>query len=210
MSLWQQAIKRVLDIVLSLLGLLLLWPLMLVLVVWIRLDSPGAAIFRQQRAGRGMRAFTMYKFRSMRSDVDPYGISPGDGHDARLTRLGRFLRESSLDELPQLWSVLKGDMSMVGPRPLYMSQAKEFDDRQRRRLEVRPGLTGLAQVVGRGDLPHAEKLELDVRYVEKASLLLDMKIMLRTLLQVISRKKVYQGWTGDGISRPGEVEQDER
>jgi lipopolysaccharide/colanic/teichoic acid biosynthesis glycosyltransferase len=202
--------KRLLDLLLSATSLLLLWPLMLLLILLVRLDSVGPAIFRQQRAGRDMKPFTLYKLRTMRTDVDPYGISPTDGHDPRLTRLGRFLRESSLDELPQLWNVLKGDMSLVGPRPLYTAQAEQFNSRQRRRLEVRPGLTGLAQTTGRGDLPHAEKLELDVQYVENASLLLDIRIMMRTLLHVIRRKKVYQGWAGDGISQPENAEQDER
>lgn len=203
------AVKRLFDMLLAALALLLLWPALLLLAILIRLDSPGPAIFRQKRAGRSMREFTLYKFRSMRIDADPYGISPQDGRDERLTRLGRFLRESSLDELPQLWNVLKGDMSIVGPRPLYMSQAEAFNERQRRRLEVRPGLTGLAQIAGRGDLPHDEKLELDVQYVENAGLRLDMKIMLLTLRQVVGRKKVYQGWAGDGIAEPGEAEQDE-
>jgi len=129
----------------------------------------------------------------MRVDADPFGVSPDGADDPRLTPVGRRLREASLDELPQLWNVLRGDMSLVGPRPLYMSQAREFDARQRRRLEVRPGLTGLAQVQGRGELPHAEKLEIDVQYVEKMSLGLDLRVLWRTVFGR-GRGDVYQKW----------------
>jgi lipopolysaccharide/colanic/teichoic acid biosynthesis glycosyltransferase len=141
-----------------------------------------------------MRPFTVYKFRTMRADADPFAESPRDGADPRLTRLGRWLRETSLDELPQLWNVLKGDMSLVGPRPLYLSQAQAFTERQRRRLEVRPGITGLAQVAGRGELPHADKLEIDVQYVERAGLWLDLKILWWTAAGLVRRKQVYQRW----------------
>ena len=136
-----------------------------------------------------------YKFRTMRTDADPYGASPAAGDDPRLTSIGRWLRETSLDELPQLWNVLRGDMSLVGPRPLYMSQAAEFTPRQRRRLDVKPGLTGLAQTSGRGELPHAEKLELDVQYVENATLWLDLRILCRTVAGVFGRRHVYQKWS---------------
>ena len=105
------------------------------------------------------------------------------------------MREMTLDELPQLWNVLKGDMSIVGPRPLYMSQARQFNERQRRRLEVRPGLTGLAQVLGRGEIPHEEKLELDVQYVERWGLWLDLKIILLSVRLLLPNERVYQKWT---------------
>ena len=188
-------IKRMLDIVLSAVALLLALLPMLVIALLVRLTSKGPAVFRQKRAGKDMVPFMLYKFRTMRTDVDPFGVSPEGGGDPRLTGLGRLLRESSLDELPQLWNVLKGDMSLVGPRPLYMSQAREFNDRQRRRLEVKPGLTGLAQVAGRGNIPHEEKLELDVQYVENAGLWLDLKLIFRTVLHVFRRKQVYQKWS---------------
>lgn len=188
-----RATKRVLDVALSGLALLVGWPALAVIAVLIRRDSPGPAIFRQERAGRGMKPFTMLKFRTMRTDADPFGVSPDGADDPRLTPVGRRLRETSLDELPQLWNVLRGDMSLVGPRPLYMSQAREFDARQRRRLEVRPGLTGLAQVQGRGELPHAEKLEIDVQYVEKMSLGLDLRVLWRTVFGR-GRGDVYQKW----------------
>jgi lipopolysaccharide/colanic/teichoic acid biosynthesis glycosyltransferase len=184
-------VKRVLDILLSLIALLFLALPMLLIALFIRLGSRGGAIFRQRRVGRGGRPFTMYKFRTMRSGGDPYAPSPHGGDDPRLTRLGRFLRRWSLDELPQFFNILKGDMSLVGPRPLYERQAAEWNDRQRRRLEVRPGLTGLAQVRGRGDLTLEDKLELDVQYVENQSLWLDFVIIIRTL--------------GAGCCRPGQT-----
>jgi lipopolysaccharide/colanic/teichoic acid biosynthesis glycosyltransferase len=189
-----QAIKRLFDVLMAGVALVLLSPVFLVLAVLIRLGSPGPAIFRQERAGRDGRPFTMYKFRSMRSEADAFGPSPSSAADPRLTRLGRWLRETSLDELPQLWNILKGDMSLVGPRPLYMSQAEAFTPRQRRRLEVRPGIFGLAQVQGRGELPHEEKLELDVQYVERMSLAQDLRILWCGLRMSVRRQKVYQKW----------------
>ena len=194
MTLVGRVCKRMIDIVASAAGLVAVSPLVLVLVILVRRQSPGPAIFRQERAGRDMTPFTLYKFRTMRTDADPFGVSPTGGDDPRLTRIGRWLRETSLDELPQLWNVLRGDMSLVGPRPLYMSQAREFNDRQRRRLEVKPGLTGMAQVSGRGNLPHDETLELDVQYVENAGFRLDLKIIFRTVAMVFRRKQVYQRW----------------
>jgi undecaprenyl phosphate N,N'-diacetylbacillosamine 1-phosphate transferase len=178
-------IKRAMDIILSFLALAGLSPLLLIIILLIRLGSRGPAIFRQARAGRGGKPFMMYKFRTMRTDTDPYAPSPHGGDDPRVTRLGRLLRRLSLDELPQLWNVLKGDMSLVGPRPLYERQAADWNDRQRKRLLVRPGLTGLAQVSGRGQLTIEDKLELDVQYVEKQSFRLDAGIVLKTIAQVL-------------------------
>ena len=189
-----RAVKRAMDVAGAAALLAAGWPFMLVLTVLIRRDSPGPALFRQERAGRDMRPFTLHKFRTMRADAEAFGVSPKGPDDPRLTRLGRWLRETSLDELPQLWNILRGDMSLVGPRPLYLSQAREFTPRQRRRLEVRPGITGLAQVTGRGDLPHEEKLEIDVQYVERASVWLDLRILGRTVARAFGRKAVYQQW----------------
>ncbi len=188
-------IKRAMDIAVSAVALLVLAMAMALIALLVRLGSRGPAVFRQERAGKDMVPFTLYKFRTMRTDVDPFGVSPEGGSDPRLTRIGRLLRETSLDELPQLWNVLKGDMSLVGPRPLYMSQAQEFTDRQKRRLEVLPGMTGLAQVAGRGNIPHEEKLELDVQYVENAGLWLDLKLLFRTVLQVFRGRQIYQKWS---------------
>jgi lipopolysaccharide/colanic/teichoic acid biosynthesis glycosyltransferase len=190
-----QAVKRAMDVVLAGTALAAGWPFLAALAILIRIDSPGPVFFRQERAGRRMRPFMVYKFRTMRADAGPYDVSPMGREDARLTRLGRWLREMTLDELPQLWNVLKGDMSIVGPRPLYMSQARQFDERERRRLEVRPGLTGLAQVLGRGEIPHEEKLELDVQYVERWGLWLDLKIILGSVRLLVPGDRVYQKWT---------------
>jgi undecaprenyl phosphate N,N'-diacetylbacillosamine 1-phosphate transferase len=185
-------IKRILDIILSLAAIVVLLPVFIAIWAAIRLGSSGAAVFKQERAGKNGIPFTFYKFRTMRTDVDPFGPSPKSGEDARLTKIGKFLREYSLDELPQLVNVLKGDMSIVGPRPLYMAQMAEWDDRQKRRLLVKPGLTGLAQVSGRGELTREEKLEFDAQYVDKASLWLDLKIIFITIGQVFVRKSIYE------------------
>jgi len=184
--------KRLCDIFSLLFAITLLFPLFLVLFLAIRLSSKGSAVFKQERAGKEGKPFTFYKFRTMRTNVDPFGPSPKSGDDPRLTKIGKFLREYSLDELPQLFNVLKGDMSIVGPRPLYMEQVKEWNDRQKKRLLVKPGITGLAQISGRGELTREEKLELDVQYVESASLWLDLKILLITIAQVFRRKSIYE------------------
>ena len=184
--------RRLLDILLSLLALLILGVPMLLFALAVRLESRGPAIFRQRRAGWRGRPFTMLKFRTMRLDSDPYGESPQGADDARLTRTGRFLRRWSLDELPQLLNVLAGQMSLVGPRPLYERQAAQWDDRQRHRLDVRPGLTGLAQTSGRGELPIEDKIELDLYYVEHRSLWFDIKILLRTLGVLGRSSEIYE------------------
>lgn len=180
------------DICISLLATILLLPVFAVIIIAIRISSKGAAIFKQERAGKDGKPFTFYKFRTMRLDVDPFGSSPKSGDDPRLTKTGKFLREYSLDELPQLFNVLKGDMSIVGPRPLYVSQMAEWNERQAKRLLVKPGLTGLAQISGRGELTHEEKLEFDVKYVETASFRTDIKIILATVIQVFQRKSIYE------------------
>jgi lipopolysaccharide/colanic/teichoic acid biosynthesis glycosyltransferase len=185
-------IKRILDLLISLPAVIILLPVFAVIVIATRVSSKGAAIFIQERAGKDGKPFTFYKFRTMKLDVDPFGASPKSGDDPRLTRIGKFLREYSLDELPQLFNVLKGDMSIVGPRPLYVSQMAEWNERQKKRLLVKPGLTGLAQISGRGELTREEKLELDVKYVETASFYTDIKIILATVVQVFRRKSTYE------------------
>jgi lipopolysaccharide/colanic/teichoic acid biosynthesis glycosyltransferase len=180
--------KRVADILLSLVATVVLAAPMLLIAAAVRLESPGPAIFRQRRAGWRGRPFVMLKFRSMRSDAEPYGVSPHSGADRRLTRIGRLLRETSLDELPQLLNVLRGDMSLVGPRPLYERQAAEWNDQQRRRLDVRPGLTGYAQAYGRGDLPIEDKIEMDVHYVDHRTFWMDVRIVFRTAWNMIFRR----------------------
>ncbi len=185
--------KRLFDIVVALAAIVLLLPLFILLFILIKRDSPGPAIFCQRRAGLNGRPFTLYKFRTMRTDIDPYGPSPKDACDRRITGIGRRLREYSLDELPQLFNVLAGQMSIVGPRPLYVEQIAEWDDNQKRRLLVKPGLTGLAQISGRGQLTREAKLELDVKYVDSASFWLDITIIFKTIFGILTRRDIYEG-----------------
>jgi len=184
--------KRGLDIFTALAAMVILSPVLVAIGIIIRLSSKGPAIFKQERSGKNGLPFVFYKFRTMTLDVDPFGPSPKSGQDPRLTRVGKFLRECSLDELPQLFNVLKGNMSIVGPRPLYISQMHEWNERQKKRLLVKPGLTGLAQIQGRAVLTREEKLELDVKYVETASFLADIRIILATIVQIFNRKNIYE------------------
>jgi len=185
-------VKRISDLIISILAISLLFPLFLVIFLAVKLSGKGPAVFKQQRAGKNGTPFTFYKFRTMKKDADPFGASPKSANDPRLTKIGKFLREFSLDELPQLFNILKGDMSVVGPRPLYISQMAEWDQRQKKRLLVKPGLTGLAQISGRAELTREEKLELDVKYVETAGFCNDVKIILATIVQVFVRKNIYE------------------
>jgi lipopolysaccharide/colanic/teichoic acid biosynthesis glycosyltransferase len=194
----------------SLLVLLFLWPVFIVVIIAIRFGSKGPAIFKQERAGRDAGPFIFYKFRTMRTDADPFGASPKSGDDPRITKVGKFLREYSLDELPQLFNILKGNMSIVGPRPLYISQIQEWNDRQKKRLLVKPGLTGLAQISGRGALTREQKLEFDVEYVEKASFWLDIKIIFETAKQAIFRKDIYENQYSEAEITRGENETEDK
>jgi undecaprenyl phosphate N,N'-diacetylbacillosamine 1-phosphate transferase len=184
--------KNLFDFLLALIAVIILLPVFVLVIILIRISGRGAAIFKQTRAGKDGKPFTFYKFRTMKMEVDPFGPSPKSGQDPRLTKIGIFLRKSSLDELPQLFNVIKGDMSLVGPRPLYMAQMAEWNDEQKKRLLVKPGLTGLAQINGRGELTVEQKLAFDVEYVQKTSFLLDFKIVLITILQVFTGKSIYE------------------
>jgi len=188
----QNPLKRAFDVLIASFLLVVLSPLLAAIVIATKLTSTGPAIFKQERVGKNGKPFVFPKFRTMRLDVAPFGPSPKSGEDPRLTKLGRRLREYSLDELPQLVTIVRGDMSLVGPRPLYVSQVREWNERQKRRLSVKPGLTGLAQVSGRGRLTREEKLELDVKYVESASFALDAKILLATFVRVFRRTGIYE------------------
>ena len=192
-----EAVRRLVDVLAAVVMLVLLSPLMAWIAWRIRRDSPGPAVFRQTRAGREMKPFTLYKFRTMRTDADPYGSSPHEAGDPRLTRFGRWLRERSLDELPQFWNVFRGDMTLVGPRPLYVEQAREWNHRQSLRLRVKPGLTGLAQISGRGGLTIEQKLELDVQYVATRSLLNDASIIARTVFGLRQGDGIYESRYSD-------------
>lgn len=167
-------------------------PLLLVLMWMVKRDSRGPALFAQTRAGLGGKPFTLYKLRTMRTDVDPFGDSPNTAHDPRMTGLGRWLRETSLDELPQLLNVVRGEMSLVGPRPLYVQQMAEWTPRQRSRLQVQPGLTGFSQINGRASITIEEKLEWDVRYVAAFGLRTDFYVILRTVSVFWRPSGIYQ------------------
>ncbi len=178
------------DLGVALAGLALLWPVMLGVALAVRLKLGRGVLFRQVRPGLGGRPFTMYKFRTMREAAGPDGTPLPDCE--RLTPLGRFLRSTSLDELPELYNVLRGDMSLVGPRPLLMQYLERYTPQQARRMEVRPGITGWAQVRGRNALSWEERFALDVWYVDNRSLLLDLRILLMTVASVARREGVCQ------------------
>jgi sugar transferase EpsL len=185
-------LKRGIDVTVSLWLLIVLSPLLAAIAIAIKLESKGPAIFKQERAGKDGKPFILYKFRTMKADSAAFGPSPKSSNDNRLTKFGRILREYSLDELPQLLNILRGDMSLVGPRPLYLSQIAEWSEGQKQRLSVKPGVTGLAQISGRGELTREQKLELDVKYVETASFFVDAKIVLLTVGHVLKRKGIYE------------------
>lgn len=183
----QRAIKRGVDIAAATAGLVALSPVLGATALAVRLSMGSPILFRQQRPGLGGQPFDMLKFRTM-LPVDPARGLTDDA--SRLTRVGAFLRSTSLDELPELINVLRGDMSLVGPRPLLMQYLERYTPRQARRHEVRPGITGLAQVSGRNGLSWEERFELDVRYVDNWSLLADAKILLDTVLVVLKREGI--------------------
>jgi lipopolysaccharide/colanic/teichoic acid biosynthesis glycosyltransferase len=185
------AVKRLIDIFGAVLGLLLLWPLLLILAIAVRLDSKGPAFFTQQRLGRWGQPFTLIKLRTMVKDAEKKGAGLGiEKNDARITRVGAFLRKTSLDEVPQLWNVLRGDMSFVGPRPLPVSYLERWDERQRLRLVMPQGITGWSQVTMRNDGPWPDRLEKDVEYLENWSLIFDARIFLQTLGKVFKRSGI--------------------
>ncbi len=189
--------KRALDLVIAGAGAILTAPLVALLALAIRLESPGHPIYRQARVGKDGRLFEIYKLRTMvrGAEFTGAGLAIQAGDD-RITRLGNFLRRYSLDELPNLWNVLRGEMSIVGPRPTLEVQVLQYTEHQRRRLEVKPGITGWAQINGRASLPWAERIELDIWYVEHRSLRLDLKILARTWRLVVGGQGLYKGERG--------------
>lgn len=180
--------KRLLDLGVAATLLVLLAPLMLLVACLVRWNLGSPALFRQPRAGLGGRIFTLYKFRSMRDARDGQGRPLPD--DQRLTAFGRKLRSWSLDELPQLWNIVRGDMSLIGPRPLLVDYLPRYSPRQARRHEVRPGITGWAQVHGRNEVSWPKRFELDVWYVDHCSLATDLRILVQTVVCVLSRRGV--------------------
>ncbi len=193
----QLAVKRLFDIVCASIGLVVFSPVLLLISFAIKLDSRGPVFFIQERLGRNGVPFRIYKFRTMVVDAERIGdgLRVSGADDPRITRVGRILRLSSLDELPQLISVVKGDMSLVGPRPPVTYHPYcgycDYPDWAKRRFEVRPGITGLAQVTVRNSASWEERIRIDVEYVEKFSLLFDISILLRTLWRVATRKSIY-------------------
>ena len=185
-------LPRAVDLVLAAFGLVLVSPLLALAAIAIKLDSRGPAIYRQRRAGRDGEPFDLYKLRTMRLGADPVGVgTPVLEGDPRVTRVGHFLRRLSLDELPNLLNVLRGEMAMVGPRPTLPAQAELYSAHQRRRLEVKPGLTGWAQVNGRAGIPWPERIELDVWYVDNRSPALDLRILARTARLLLTGHGLY-------------------
>jgi lipopolysaccharide/colanic/teichoic acid biosynthesis glycosyltransferase len=191
------AVKRAVDLAIALPLVLLSAPVVALLALAIRLESPGDPIYRQTRVGKDGRLFEIYKLRTMvdGAEFTGAGLAIAAG-DARITRLGTWLRRYSLDELPNLWNVVRGDMSIVGPRPTLKGQVDQYTERQRGRLAVKPGITGWAQINGRASLPWPERIELDLWYVEHRSLAMDLRILSRTLGQVLRGHGIYKGATG--------------
>jgi lipopolysaccharide/colanic/teichoic acid biosynthesis glycosyltransferase len=177
----RQGLPRAADVAIAAVSLIVLSPLLLVAAIAIKLESRGPVLYRQRRVGRDGRIFELYKLRTMRQGADPVGVGTAvTAGDPRVTRVGRFLRRYSLDELPNLFNVLRGEMRIVGPRATLPAQVELYTPRQLRRLDLRPGVTGWAQIHGRAGIPWEERIELDVWYVEHRSLLLDLKILART------------------------------
>lgn len=181
---YRKVIKKLLDLILALILVILLSPLMIIIAIMIKIDSKGPVIFKQIRSGKNNKNFTLYKFRSMIYNNNLYDTSVED----QATKIGRILRKTSLDELPQLFNILKGEMSFIGPRPWILDYAKYFTKHQMRRLEVLPGITGLAQCSGRNNLGIIERIDIDVEYVENMSLFLDIYIVLKTIKSVLKKE----------------------
>lgn len=182
--------KRIIDISLSVIFILLFWWLYIIIVILVRRKLGSPVIFRQKRPGLNEEIFTMYKFRTMTDKKDENGNLLPDKD--RLTKFGKFLRSTSLDEIPELWNVLKGQMSLVGPRPLLVEYLSKYTTEEKKRHEVKPGITGFAQVNGRNNTTWEERFKNDIYYVENVSFLLDIKIIIKTFLKVIKKSDINQ------------------
>ncbi|MGD6778417.1 sugar transferase [Sutcliffiella horikoshii] len=192
-SIYRKLIKRPLDFTMALIAIIVLSPVLLVVALLVRTKLGSPVLFKQERPGLNEKIFTMYKFRTMTDEKDENGeLLP---NEMRHTKFGKFLRSTSLDELPELINVLKGDMSLIGPRPLLVEYLPLYNYRQKRRHDVRPGLSGLAQVNGRNAISWGEKFEYDIQYVENISFLLDLKLILQTVLKVFKREDVNRSKT---------------
>jgi len=190
-------ITRSFDLLVALIGSALTAPLVALLAIAIRLESSGRAIYRQERIGRYGRPFSIYKLRTMIRGAESTGagLAVQEGDD-RITRVGAVLRRSSLDELPNLWNVVRGEMSIIGPRPTLPVQVQQYTERERGRLAVKPGITGWAQINGRASLPWAQRIELDLWYVDNRSPALDLRILVETIRLVFTGHGLYKGETG--------------
>ena len=183
--------KRGLDIITALVGLIVLMPLFVVVAILIRADSPGPVFFRQERIGKGFRPFWIYKFRTMVKDAPRKGGALTASGDPRVTRIGKILRQTKIDELPQLINILRGDMSLVGPRPPLPSEVAQYEEWQKGRLAIKPGMTGLWQVRGRSNLSFDEGVLMDLYYIENWSLRLYFMILFRTIPAVLFSRGAY-------------------
>jgi len=186
----QLGIKHFIDKVIASILLIILFPLHLLIALLIKLDDGGSVLFKQERVGFKEKVFTIYKFRTMIPDADKYLDNNGKVLVNRITRIGHTLRKTSLDELPQLINIIKGDMSFIGPRPTLVDHLERYTERQRLRFKIKPGITGLAQVHGRNNLSWSRRIEYDIKYVQDYSLCLDIKILFETFRVVIKREGI--------------------
>uniref|UniRef100_A0A0M0KGE2 Sugar transferase n=2 Tax=Halalkalibacterium halodurans TaxID=86665 RepID=A0A0M0KGE2_ALKHA len=185
---YKKYFKRLIDLVVSFIGLIILSPIMLIVALLVKVNLGSPVIFKQERPGLNGEIFTLYKFRSMTNAVDENGeLLP---NKVRLTKFGKLLRSTSLDELPELYNILKGDMSLIGPRPLLPEYLERYNEEQKRRHDVRPGLTSLSAANGRASLSWDETLAMDVYYVDNVNFLMDCKIILKTIIAVVKRKNI--------------------
>lgn len=194
---YKKYVKRILDFTLSLFALIVLSPILLIVFILVRIKLGKPAIFKQKRPGLNEKIFTLYKFRTMTDEKDENGELLPD--EKRLTKFGKILRSTSLDELPELVNILKGDMSIVGPRPLAVKYLPYYNKEERKRHSVRPGLTGLAQVNGRNALGWEERFKLDVEYTKSMSIVNDIKIIFKTVVKVVKKQDIVVRGTGKNI-----------
>lgn len=183
-------VKRLLDLVLSLIALIMLMPFMIIIYILVRIKLGKPAIFKQKRPGKNEKIFILYKFRTMTDKKDENGNLLPD--EERITKFGKFLRSTSLDELPELINIIKGDMAIVGPRPLLVEYLELYDEEQKHRHDVRPGLTGLAQISGRNAITWEEKFKKDIEYINKITFIGDLKIVLKTVEKVFKKEGISQ------------------
>lgn len=192
-------VKRIISFILAVLLFILFLPIMVIISIAIRLESKGSPIFKQLRTGKNGKEFYCYKFRSMVKDNDVHDLSKKD----QVTKVGRFIRKTSLDELPQLVNIIKGEMTFIGPRPWITDYAKHYTKRQRKRLDVTPGLTGLAQCSGRNNISIKEKIDLDIKYVENLSIKMDLYVLYKTIICVLKK----EGYSSDKNTIKDEIEE---